>query len=676
MENKDKELTELIESGKFPWWFCDMDQDTAIENGDPQPHEVLSRVYQEARDDQDARYNAYKEYERLFHSNAVSGDEDVNMVLTGELKENELANTIETLWAQIYKNKIVPSVTVAEADYDVWFRAKAYGRWLEGAHDDACTYTESIPMAGLHSLVYGTGCIKLFGRIEKRKGKKVAKIKTEAINPKYMLVDRLGGKHGKPRQLFQKTFIDKYELYSQYGKGDGLYGETTERKSNILAANTNDDPDLGTAGLTNCDMVTVYEVWRLPSAPGEGDGRHCIWIKDQTLVYEEFDWDCFPFVFIRFGSRLEGFWGESAVKRLAGIQENLDKLNKKLDECQDVMGVPRIIIQKGSGIKKADIDDVPGGILEADNPQGIRDWNAQTAAPELYGDRDNAPRKMRSLLGVSDFEVQQQLPQGMRDISGDFLERLVDQGQARHAMSHKEYENAIVRLSELFMKLASDLQEDGYDIVVKAPGDTKSSIESLKFSEVKVDEECMKLTILPMSQLPQTFSGKIEAIQKLQELMPNMPPQTIARMTEVPDVNGLTDLFVSDEEQIMKSINWMVKNKKVLTPLTFDNHELIVALTTKFINMYRVKNDYNSDVEGILVTYAEKANALSKLASSDPNAPLPPPAPLGPPMLPPVGPDGMPLPLPPPGGPGMGPPPGNMQAPAPMPPVPGQMPQM
>lgn len=652
---------EEIASGKKPWWQCPL----TPEDGEVEPHEVLDKVFDDIRDDQDFRYEAYRQYEKCFLSNRVSGEDSMNMMLSDELIQNELANTIETLWAQVFKTKIVPACCVSEADFDQWFRAKAYGRWLEGALDDAEVFENAVPKAGLYALVYGTGPIKVYGCKDGKKGQ----VKCCAVNPKYLMVDRLSAKHGKPRAMFQKDHIDKWELLETLGEGKGLYGDEDERKYNILRAKTNDDIDLETIGRADCDMVTVKEAWRLPSKKGADDGRHCIWITGCTLVYEEFDWECFPFAFIRFGAPLEGFWGESAVKRLFGTQKLMDKLNKKIDQSQDVIGVPRILVGKDSGLKKVDLDDVPGGILEVNNVSQVTSWVAESVASDLYSDRNDAPRKMRSLLGVSDFEVQQQLPAGMRDISGDFLERLTDQGQARHAMFHKEYENAIVKLGYLFMSVASDLDEDECKVTVKAPGSLKSSVESLDFKDVKVDAEAMKLRILPMSQLPQTFSGKIEAIQKLQEIMPNMAPQTVARMTEVPDVDGQTDMMVSDEEIIMKNLTFMVKKKKFLPPLTFDNHKLIVALTTRFLNMYRVKDDHNLTAEGILVKYIEEASALGKLGGPDPNAPPPVPS------LPPVGPNGMPMaapgyPPPAPGGPlpPPGPLPGGPPA-GPMPPM-------
>lgn len=676
-----RDLTKYERLG-FPWWRCAL----KAKEGEPKPHEILERLYEECYQDQSGRYQAYREYEKLFGSSTGSEADDVfSMLQTGELKQNELANTLETLWAQVFKTDIVPSVCTSESDYCEWFRAKAYGRWLEGSLEEGEVFSEALPKAGMYALVYGTGPIK--GIICPYND--TVKIEARAINPKFLMVDRMDGQHGRPRTLFQRDHIDRWQLLEDYEEDEeGCYGDCEERCDSILSATSNDDDDMPSSSVMKCDMLTVKEAWHLPSRPGAGDGRHCIWIKGCTLVYEKWDLPTFPFIFIRFGASLGGFWGESAVKRLAGTQELLDKLNKKIDESQDVMGVPRIVVRRGAGINKAEIDDIPGGILEADDINGIRDWNAQCASPEMYNDRDAAPGKMRSLLGVSDFSVDQQIPQGMRDVSGDMLERWVDQGQARHAMFHKEHQKAVVNLAYLFMDLACLAEDRGYDMVVKAPGTLKSSIETLKFSEVKIDKERMKLRVLPMSQLPQTFAGKVEAVKKLQELIPTMDPRTVARMVEVPDPAGLSDMLVSDEEIIMKNIDFMVKKNAKLTVLPNDNHELILQLVNRFINCYRVKENADDDVVGTLIAYMEDAKSFMDggLGAPDANAPpapldamgqpIPPPMPPGPPGMPPgpmgampPGPPGMPPPGALPPGPPMGASP--MGPPGPPAPLPG-----
>ncbi len=639
------------------------------------PHEILDNVLKQIENDQQGRYEAYREYEKLFGSTVgPNGDESFRAVASEELSQNELQNTIETLWAQVFKNKIVPAVSVSEADWDEWDRAKSYSRWLEGAFGDALVYEEAYPQAGIHTLVHGTGVIRVGW--EETDGK-TAKIKAWAVNPRYVTVDRLEAKHGKPRNFYQKDHVDRFQLFETYREDrKDFFGEAEDRMAGIQRATGNDDDELGYGNTTKCDMVTVREAWHLPSGPKAKDGRHVLWIKGCTLVDEEFTWDTFPFLFIRFGCRMEGFWGESAVKRLAPTQKLLDKLNLKIDESQDVMGVPRILVGDGVSFVKEHLDDVPGGVLRiSGNVNNVKDWNAQCITPELYAERDAAPSKMRSLLGVSDFAAEQQIPQGMRDVSGAMLERWVDQGQARHAMLHGEYENSVCRLGLLFMLQAETCQEMGYDIVTAGPADShnKSSIEELSFKEVHVDRKRLRLKVQPMSQLPQTFAGKVEAFEKLKNAGYALDQKTALRMMEVPDLAGETDLLVSDEEIIFKNLSHMCRTGTYLAPMPFDNLDLIVQMTTRYINRYRIRKDSDYGKVGLLAQYIDEAIALKKgLGSADPNAPpnlgaMPVPGmgmpPMGPPGMPPMGPPGMP---PDPNQMAMAPPPG-------MPPQ-GQMP--
>ena len=629
-----------------------------------EPHEILDLVISQVEGDQSSRYDAYKEYDRLFGSDQ---DDMHRVVMSETLTQNELQNTIETLWAQIFKNRVVPAVSVSETDWDEWDRARGYSRWLEGAFDDAQVYEEAFPQAGINFLKHGTGVIRVGWEETDDDG--TAKIKAWSVSPRYVYIDRIEGRHGKPRSIYFKDHVDRYKLFDTYCTEDreDLHGTILERSVGVNKCQANDDLERDGYASTSerCEMLTVREAYHLPSGPRAKDGRHVIWVKGCTLVDEEFCWDRFPCVFMRFGARGDGFWGESALKRLAPTQKLLDKLNEKIDECQDIMGVPRILAGEGSGLKAGHLDDVPGGVIEVQNVDQIKEWNAQCATQELYADRDGAPKKMRSLLGISDFEATAQLPPGLRDVGAPFMERFIDQGTARNAMSHAEYENGVCNLSYLFMLQAEDLQEMGYDVVCKGPSDNhlKSSIEELSFKEVHVDRKRLKLKVQPMSQLPQSFPGKVDAFQKLQEAGYPIDQKTVLRMLEVPDLAGETDMLVSDEEIIMKNLSHMCRTGDYLAPMPFDNLDLIIQLTTRYINRYRVRKGADYNKVGLMAQYIDDAIALKKgLGSPDPNAP--PPAGM-PPVPEPttMGALGMGGPMGP-GSPGMGLPPGQGMAPA------------
>ncbi len=244
-------------------------------------------------------------------------------------------------------------------------------------------------------------------------------------------------------------------------------------------------------------------------------------------------------------------------------------------------------------------------------------------APEIYQERAAAPDKMRSLLGVNQFDTQNQLPPAMREVSGPALERLLDSGTARHAMTHAQLEWAAMDLAYMSMDYAADLEADKKDLTVVAPGASKTSIELLKFSEVKVDRRRMKLKVLPTNQMPQTFAGKIESFQKLYQDKA-IDKQKYLRMLEVPDEGGSTDFLGSDEEIILKNLHYMVKKGKYIPPLQYDNLDLIVPITTAFINWYRIRDDADMEKVGMLSKYVEDAIALKQgLGGPDAAAPTP-----------------------------------------------------
>src|SRR5260221_7688269 len=126
-ESKEEEAKEQKAKPKLTsaqWWRS--------EELGRRPDEVLDTVVRNIENDQSARYTAYREYERLFGATTRhEGDESLSAVISDDLTQNELQNTIETLWAQVFKNKIVPGISANEAEWDEWNRAKAYSRWLK-----------------------------------------------------------------------------------------------------------------------------------------------------------------------------------------------------------------------------------------------------------------------------------------------------------------------------------------------------------------------------------------------------------------------------------------------------------------------------------------------------------------------------------------------------------------
>lgn len=616
-----------------------------------EPHQLLSPLLKQIQKDSRHRYEAYKHWARCLDQDmtAVDGTETSYLKFYGsELTLNEALNTLETLHAQIFKNKIVPAPCPEEGDYDDEFQARAFGRWMEGLFDETKLFCEAIPQFGFDLIWAGTGFIKAYPKPGKKKRGHVV---FESVSPRFMYVDRLEARHGKPRSIHQKMYWDRWVAIDRWAKDD----PELRRKLMKVQATSTSDADMDISDKGDGDQITLWESWHLPSGPEADDGLHCVWFDEATLYTEKWEHERFPFAVGRYGLRVAGFFGQSAYARIQPAQKALDRTTKAVDEAMQVMGVPRIIIRKGSGINKSHIDDIPFTILETEQPTSdIKEWDAMPIHPQVIQERDSLPARMRSTVGVSDFQATNSIPSNIRDGAAAYMDRAVEEGQTRQSRLHEEYQNVMLDIADLALMVACDLEDAGYDVVVRAPGnEVKSTVELLKFSDVKISRDKLKLRILPVNKLARTFSARVKDLSLLRD-RGDISQKTFLRMLEVPDIDAEIDNLVSDEDIIKRNLSYMLRKSKYIEPLPYDNLDLIIKLTANKIHECRCR-DVDEEKIALLIQYIEDAKVLKNGIATAQH-----PMPTGQPQMPQGG-------QPPPGAP----PPMPQQAPAgPMPAAP------
>lgn len=574
------------------------------------PHEIIQPLIAQIREDQANRYESYRVYAQEYGidmSQLGEPDTDIS-AFSEEIEQNELANSVETLHAQLFKTKVVPAFSTSEASFEEHERGIAASRWMEGVFREARVHAIAVPEVGTDMLIYGTG----FFRIGHEKDDDEYKITVSRASARNVYVDRLESRHGNPRTIHVKTNIDRFLLLEEYGKeSDGLFGTAEERYEAISNAPGNDDDDIR-AGVPEHrgDMVTVWETWHLPDGSGK-NGRYCVTIKNCTLIDREYKRKRFPLVRMKFNLSLGGYYGESAVKRLLPLQRAFTKLVKRIDRAHDLLGVPRLIVRDGSGLEPAHLDDVEGSVLvvKGDPMSSVREWNAQPITPDAYQERNGLPDRMRGTLGISQFQANAGLPAQMRDVGSPFLERMVDQGAARHAMNHEQYEQAMIDVGEVILDEAEELQSCGKSVVAMSPvkGKMKHSFTKLSFSDIKVDRKNMVLFVQSASGLPQTFAGKVDALSKVSQIPPEM-----RGLLEVPDIAQSDDLASAPSDIVKKTLDTIVRKKRYLAPMPWDNLIEARVITLNYIGLYRVKDDYDDDVYDMLVKFLEDIDALQK----------------------------------------------------------------
>lgn len=148
-----------------------------------------------------------------------------------------------------------------------------------------------------------------------------------------------------------------------------------------------------------------------PVIKGSNDGRHVIAIDNFTLLDEEWERDTFPFCFIRWTERLLGFWGQGLAEQLTGIQVEINKLLRNIQE-QMHLATPKVFVEAGSKISKAHINNEIWGIIEyAGTPPTF--YVPKTVSGEIFSHLDRLFSRAYEIAGVSVLAAQSKKPAGL-----------------------------------------------------------------------------------------------------------------------------------------------------------------------------------------------------------------------------------------------------------------------
>lgn len=622
------------------------------------PHEAVAAAVDEIQHNQSERYEKYVRYLQAIEQDLSAIGEDVP-IDDDEVKQNELRNTIETLHAQIFSNRVIPAVVPEFSDYQTMEKAKELNWFIAGLLEENSVHEEIIPEAGIETLACGISHIK--ARHEKQEDG-FAHVIFERVSALDLFVDNCAARTKRPQTMYVRYPMDREQAIERFGRpGEGFVGNAHSREVAIRECkNEQTESAAYSVNALEGDQIFVWEAWRLPSKPGAKDGKHFIGIRDCTFIYEDWKRDRFPITHMRHGTTTHSFFGQSAVAQLIPSQVAYDKMVKRIDRCHDILGVPKLLVPKGKSINKATIDNVEGTIIEFDGSVPPTEWNPVPITPQAYSERDGLPDKMRSLAGVSSFQTSLQLPTQLREASGKSMEAFEGESNSRHAMSHRNYETAIVDLVALGVDEAEDAQRRGLKVIARASMGRRG-IKKVSYASVKMDRSTWKIKVLPVSQLSKSMSARLRELKELRD-EGIITKEEYYRVSDVPDTDMERELASSADAIVRKNIDWMIRNRQLLQPLPFDNLDLIIKLTTQYINLYRTREDtFDNMVVLILSQYIAAAAKLKGMGANpgmDAQAQgqqdaaqamgAPPPGAAPPGAMPP-GPPGPPMGPPPPG---------------------------
>jgi len=599
------------------WFWWQEDKDRA--------HTSVFHTAKTLRDEQQYRYSSNKRHARLYGNIELMGlygrDYATNRS-TERLTLNVVQSVIDTVISQIGTNQPRALVLTKGGDWELQQRAKKLSKFIEGIFYKTKIY-EKGELCFMDACIFDAGVLKIYTHN--------GDICVDRVFPDELIVDDVAALYGEPRELFHEKMVSRELLIEQYPKFE----------KDIMGAKMRISP--GTLSKSS-SQVCVVEGWHLRSGEDADDGRHVLCIDGATLVDEDYMHDDFPFERMMWSQRPRGYWGKGLAEILAPIQVEINKSLKKI-QLSLHLASPHVFVRPGTVINQQAISNEIWSIIETTEKP---DFSPTASVPaDLYQHVRDLYQRAFQEAGVSELASQARKPSGLN--SGAALAEYNDIASARFVAVSKRLERFYLACANKLIRCAKELYDEDGDFEMTARD--RKFIQTIKWSDVNMDDDAYSLQVFPVSFFPTTPAGKFELIERLMQSQ-LIGKDEAAALMDFPDTESVVSAQNAPYELIMMHIGQILEKGEYDPPEPQMNLEL--ALKMFLLHYQKAKMDKAPQERlDLMLQYMEEIKNLLQ-----PEQPMPMPAGVqqGPP---PLGPQGPGLPMPPMGG-------------MPMPPIPSQ----
>ena len=490
-----------------------------------EPHDLVFEVVEHLTDNQGYHSTNNINHARLYGNISYRDLGSGNLVQRAKTSAknrvtlNIIQSMCDTVTARVAKAKPMATYLTTGGDWAMQRKAKSLTKFTAGQFYGSKIY-EVAPRVFLDACVFGTGVMKIFEHD--------GEITCERVFPDEIVFDDLEARYGNPRQMFQRKIVDKQVLTS-------LFPEFADQIRDASPVEDNDSIYKAS------EQVECIEAWHLPSSKGAKDGRHVITIENATLMDDSWERDEFPFAFIRWTNRLLGFWGQGLAEQLTGIQVEINRLLRNIQQ-QMHLATPKVFVESGSKISKAHINNEIWGVIEyAGTPPQF--FVPKTVSGEIFTHLDRLFNRAYEIAGVSQLAAGAKKPAGLE--SGVALREFQDIESERFLMVAKAYEQLFLDAAAQMVDIAREVSERGDEFEVISHGD--DDIEKIKWSDIDLDRDEYVMKVYPTSLLPTTPAAKLQKV--IEMLQAGMISQQEAKaLLDYPDLESVNSMATASQE--------------------------------------------------------------------------------------------------------------------------------
>lgn len=456
---------------------------------------------------------------------------------------NVVQSCTDALVSRMVQSKPKPMFLTEGGDYKRRKLAKDLNKFVDGEFYAVKAYQLGEGMLR-DATILGDGLLKVYRTEDKKVG-------VERTLCTELFVDENDGMYGFPTQMHQLKIVDRGVAVGMFPKfraqiesaSPAYFDASTDSRSSIAS------------------LIMIVESWHLRGSKNSTDGRHVIAI-DNAVLLDEKDWkkDKFPFVKFPYAPRTLGYWAQGLPEQLMGIQSEINRLLYTIQQALHLCGIPKWLVEEGSKIVSAHINNQIGGILKY---QGTMPELKvfQCLPPELYGQLERLVNYAYQQSGISLLTAASQKPKGLS--SGTALREYDDIQSDRFAYLSQRYERAYDDLAFLMFDEAVDISKETGKYSTIYPG--KRSIFRINLPKINLDKEEFIIQSFPVS----AFSN--DPAQRKQEIIDDMQaglldPQEGRRLLDYPDLAQENELLNAPEERLLKILDAMVEDGEYQAP--------------------------------------------------------------------------------------------------------------
>jgi hypothetical protein len=578
-----------------------------------QVHEGVWSVARRIEQEQSSRRLFLKKYQELYedswHGQATDGRHVVSY--------NMVRSCIDTVCSKISKNKPRIQVLTSGGNYSLKKKAKQLTKFLSGQFQEMNLHHKA-------QLVFRDACIFDGGALRIFREPDSERIKCERVYPHEILIDSFESYYGEPRQMFLKRAAHRDVLTALYPKKRGYIEVAPAAKLDVLSG-----------GRESNSLIDVIESWHLPSAEGATDGRHVICIEGATLFDEPYTHAEFPFVFFRWQDPVKGFWMPGLAQELWGLQAELNTHLENIRVAHRRMGRPVVWISNGAKIDDVDMNNEIGAVIRGDEPPVFQ--QTPVMHPQVYAWTEKLKSFGYEMPGISQAASAGKKPDGLE--SGVAIREVNDIETERFILAGQRYERIFHEAAQKIIRLARDMYADGVDLTIK--GRDRKFLESIKWSDVDMDDDTYELDMFETSGLPNQPAGRIQTVI---DLASNgiVKPEIAADLIGFPDIESAMEMERAPRELIEKTLDSMADGGDYIAPEPQWDLALAKARGVLKLNWCKVEGVGEEEQE-MIRTFIADCEDLLTAAAPPPVPPAMPPAPEMP--LPPMPGTEIPLPM-------------------------------